>query len=108
MYDNVAILRSYGAPTYDSYGNPVREPIEREVFVQPRGVYRAEFYNAAQAGFKPNLTLVLTNRDDYQGEKLLEFEGREYSVVRTDWTAQRDSISLICEERVSNGQDSID
>ncbi len=103
MYDSVATLVGYGAPTYDEYGNPVREPVEREVFVQPRSVYQAEFYNAAQAGFKPNLVLSLTNREDYQGEKVLIFEGREYSIIRPDWNAQRDGISLICEEKVRNG-----
>ena len=45
----------------------------------------------------------MTNRNDYQGEKVLEFDGKEYSVIRVDWNAQRDGISLICEERVRNG-----
>ena len=62
-----------------------------------------QFYNAAQAGLHPSLTLMLTNREDYSGEKVVEFEGKDYNVIRVDWTAQRDSISLICEERVHNG-----
>ena len=39
----------------------------------------------------------------YHGEKLIEWNGVLYNVIRTDWTAQRDSINLICEERVHNG-----
>ena len=66
----------------------------------PRGVYNAEFYNAAQAGLHPSITFVLANKADYNGEKLIEWNGAYYDVIRTDWTAQRDSISLICEERV--------
>ena len=102
MYDGVATLKAYGAPTYDEYGNEVMSITETEVFVQPRGVYQSEFYNAAQLGLKPSLTLFLSNREDYAGQKLLEYEGTEYNVIRVDWNAQRDGISLICEERVDN------
>ena len=72
-------------------------------YVQPRGVYQSEFYNAAQVGLKPSLTLFISNREDYNGQKYLEFEGKDYEVIRTDWNAQRDGLSLICEERVRNG-----
>jgi len=101
MYDSVATLKTYGTPAYDEYGNEVQNITETEVFVQPRGVYQAEFYNAAQLGLKPSLTLFLTNRDDYSGQKILDFEGTEYNVIRVDWNAQRDGISLICEERIN-------
>lgn len=103
MYDGIAILKAYGAPTYDECGNEVQTITETTVFVLPRGVYNAEFYNAAQAGLHPSITFELTNRADYNGEKVIEWDGKEYSVIRTDWTAQRDGISLICEERVHNG-----
>lgn len=103
MYDSVATLKAYGTPTYDEYGNEVQTVTSTTVFVQPRGVYNAEFYNAAQAGLHPSITFVLTNRADYNGEKLIEWEGKLYNVIRTDWTGQRDTISLICEERVHNG-----
>lgn len=102
MYDSVATLKAYGAPTYDTYGNEVQNVTTTDVYVQPRGVYQAEFYNAAQAGLHPSITFVLTNKADYNGEKVIEWEGKEYTVIRADWTAQRDSISLICEERVHN------
>ena len=102
MYDSVATLKAYGTPAFDEYGNEVLSITETEVFVQPRGVYQSEFYNAAQLGLKPSLTLFLSNREDYEGQKLLEYEGTEYNVIRVDWNAQRDGISLICEERVDN------
>ena len=102
MYDGVATLKAYGPPTFDEYGNEVPSITETEVFVQPRGVYQSEFYNAAQLGLKPSLTLFLSNRDDYDGQKVLDFEDTEYNVIRVDWNAQRDGISLICEERVGD------
>ena len=102
MYDNVATLIGYGEITLDEYLNEIVETIERDVYVQPRGVYNSEFYNAAQTGLKPSLTLYLTNKADYHGETVLSFEGRKYDVIRTDWNAQRDGISLICQEKVEN------
>lgn len=103
MYDGVAILKSYGPPTYDEYGNAIREVTEKTVFVQPKGVYSSEYYNAAQLGLKPSITLFISNHVDYEGQKELTFNGKDYSVVRVDWAAQRDGISLICEERVNHG-----
>lgn len=102
MYDSVATLKGNRSVAYDSAGNELITYEERTVFVQPRGVYNAEFYNAAQAGLHPSITFELANRADYNGEKLVEWDGKTYSVIRTDWTAQRDRISLICEERIGN------
>ena len=100
MYDSIATLKGAPTTTYDEYGNEVITYQDNQVYVMPRGVYSAEFYNAAQAGLHPSITFVLTNRADYNGETLIEWNGKFYNVIRTDWTAQRDSISLICEERI--------
>ena len=109
MYDSVAILKSDPHVTYDDYGNEVTRYRDREVYVQPRSVYRSEFYAAAQAGLHPSITFLITNKEDYQGEKLIEWEGKTYVVDRVDWNAQRDAINLICEEQIneqkSNGTD---
>ena len=103
MYDDVATLISYTTTGHDSMGNPTRTPIRADVFVQPRSVYASEYYNAAQLGLQPSLSLFLTNKADYSGQKVVEYHGLEYSVIRTDWNAQRDGITLVCEERVKNG-----
>lgn len=103
MYDGIATLISEGDPTYDKYGNATTTKIRKDVFVQPRGVYQSEFYNAAQLGLSPSITLYMTFRGDYDGQKVVEYCGKEYSVIRVDWVAQRDGISLVCEERVKNG-----
>ena len=103
MYDGTAVLKAYGEPTFDAAGNEIPTITETTVFVQPRGVYSSEFYNAAQLGLKPSVTLFIANRADYSGQKVVEYEGRDYDVIRVDWSAQRDGISLICEERVNNG-----
>ena len=100
MYDSIATLKGEPITTYDEYGNEVITYKDNQVYVMPRGVYNAEFYNAAQAGLHPSITFELTNKADYNGEKLIEWNGVLYNIIRTDWTAQRDKISLICEERI--------
>lgn len=103
MYDSIIILKKQNTPSYDAYGNELITYTDREVYAMPRSVYNSEFYNAAQAGLHPSITFVLTNRADYEGEILVEYDGELYNVIRTDWTAQKDKISLICEKRVVNG-----
>ena len=102
MYDDIAVLKEYTTSSYDEYGNPTKSVQETTVFVQPRGVYSSEYYNAAQLGIKPSVTLFIANKADYSGQKIVEFQNVDYDVVRVDWTAQRDGISLICEERAKN------
>lgn len=102
MYDDIAKLKSFGQSTFDEAGNEIVNVTEQEVFVQPRGVYSSEFYNAAQLGLKPSLTLVIANIEDYNNQKIIEFHGKDYDVIRVDWSAQRDAISLVCEERVGD------
>ena len=89
--------------TYDEYGNEKITYEKRKVYVMPRGVYSSEFYNAAQAGLHPEITFEMTNRADYNGERLIEFEDVVYNIIRDDWNAQKDKISLVCEKRVVNG-----
>ena len=103
VFDSVATLKAYGTPTYDGYGNEVVPEIATTVFVQPQGVYNAEFYNAAQAGLHPSITFVLSSRDDYSGQSVINWGNEDYNIIRTDWDAQRDEIRLICEKRVHNG-----
>ena len=103
MYDSVATLKGISTASYDTYGNETITYTETPVYVQPRSVYSSEFYNAAQNGLHPSITFGLANKADYHGEKRIEWQGKEYDVIRVDWNAQRDSIRLICEERI-NGE----
>lgn len=103
MYDSVATLKGNPTATYDAYGNETLTYTDRTVYVMPRSVYQSEFYNASQNGLHPSITFVITNRADYNGERLIEWQGTLYNVIRADWNSQRDAISLICEERINNG-----
>lgn len=101
MYDNIAYLIKYGDKTYDAYLNENISTTRKMVYVQPKSVYNSEFYNAQIIGLHPSITLTLANREDYEGEKLVEFEGKVYNVIRADWKAQRDSLTLVLEEKTN-------
>lgn len=103
MYESVATLKAQASATYDSVGNETLTYNEKTVMVMPRSVYNSEFYNAAQVGLHPSIVLEISNRADYNGEKLVEFEGELYDVIRTDWNAQRDGMALTLQKRVNNG-----
>lgn len=102
MFDNVATLRAETV-TQDSALNEVVAYTDRVVFVRPASVRMSEFYQAANAGLKPELVLVLANFADYQGERVVLFDGKEYTVLRTYQRPDRDSLELTLEERVENG-----
>jgi len=99
MFDTVITLKSEPVITHDDYGNEIRTTTDREIFAQQRGVYESEFYNASQVGLHPSKTFRISNTEDYQGEKVLEHEGKLYTVVRVDWDGNRDIVNLVCEER---------
>lgn len=99
MYEGTAILKKETGRTLDDYGNEILTYSGRTVYVHPRGVYQSEFYNAAVAGLHPSITLTMTNRADYEGEKIVEYNGVNYNVVRVNWNGTRDKIDLVLEER---------
>lgn len=103
MWDDVAVLKGNPTATYDTYGNETIAYTETTVYVQSRSVYQQEFYNAAQLGIRPSLVLILPNRMDYSGEKLVEYQGNTYDVIRADWKNGRDSLSLTLAERIGHG-----
>lgn len=99
MWDDIAILKKQKSKTYDTVGNPVIIYEDTQAYVQPRGVYHSEYYSAAQSGLQPSITFRLANRADFDGQKLIEYKGVIYEVIRVDWNAQRDRVDLVCEER---------
>lgn len=71
----------------------VRESAE-EVFVDVRSVRREEFYRSMQAGVE--LTIAFDVRCcDYAGQKRLEYDGRQYRVVRT-FSQDGEIVELNC------------
>lgn len=98
--DAVLTLIEYGTPTYDEYGNEVLTETRHDVFCKVRSTWHSEYYDAAQVGLHPSLTFIISHRVDYHGEQEVEYGGKRYDVIRTDWDDTSDSISLVVEEKV--------
>ena len=100
MWEDTAILKGNPQASYDQYGNEVLTYTDTTVYVQSRSVYQQEFYNAAQLGIRPSLVLILANRMDYDGQKIVEYQNVLYDVVRADWKNGRDTLALTLAERL--------
>ena len=69
--------------------------VKNEVPCTVRSVGYNEFYAARSAGIEPSVVFVLALAEDYAGEKIVEWNGSRYRVVRT-WM-QGDGIEITCE-----------
>lgn len=110
--DDVIILIGERITGHDEYGNEIIEATEHEVLCQVYGVTRNEFYSAAVANLHPEITVRLSDFEDYSGEKLVKFHDVLYSVVRTYRDSGSNhhgsgmplnSIELTLERKVGNG-----
>lgn len=80
--------------TPDNDGFPVTTEIKRQVFADKKSVRQSEFYQAALQNI--NLELMFDVRTvDYQEEKLLDYEGKRYKIVRT-YDKDGEMTELIC------------
>lgn len=53
------------------------------VYCRVKSVTRAEFWRAYQNGIEPSLIFEISDYADYAGQKILEYSGKRYRVVRT-------------------------
>ncbi len=82
MFNDIAYLCEEKT-SYDAVGNTVETLTKNQVFVKPKSIKMTEFYQAAEVGLKPDFTLVLADYYDYNGEKLVEYNGTLFDVLRT-------------------------
>lgn len=68
----------------------------RQVYCTVRTVGMSEAYAAMSYGLHPELVFLLSEYTDYQGEKIAEYAGKRYRIVRTYRANQ--GIELTCEE----------
>ena len=70
-------------PGRGAKGDPVIKEDFRVVLCGVRSIGQKEFYQANATDFHPELKLVLADYLDYQDERLVEYNGIRYSVIRT-------------------------
>lgn len=81
--DDVITLIQEVVIDYDEEGNEILETSERELLCRVFGVSRNEFYQAATLDLKPEITVRLSEADDYYGEQTARYRDNYYSVIRT-------------------------
>lgn len=72
------------------------ENTERMVYCEVRSIGMTEFYKAKETGLAPSVAFILADEAEYQGERLLKWQGRTYQIVRTYIDGIR--IEIYCEE----------
>lgn len=83
--------------TQDEIGQFVSAETARQVYCDVRSITREEWFDAGRNGMQPSFIFV-TFAPDYQGEKIVEFEGKRYGIYRT-YLAKNEKIELYAEEK---------
>ena len=81
----------------NDYGVWVETPTSRDVFCQVDSVTRAEFFNGGRNGLNPEFRMTMFF-GDYDGEQMLIYNGKSYSVYRT-YQGRNDTIELYVERK---------
>ena len=100
MYNEVIKLITEHDSPVDKYGNDDPTYTAREVFADVRSIGMREFYNAAQTDYKPECTAVLADYRDYNGEKLVKWNGDIYHLIRTYRNGRQ--LELTLERRIGD------
>ena len=72
--------------TSETGKDAIGQPIESEVYTEPladiSGITQTEFAAAGQRGFQPEAKFTVWAHE-YSGEKIIEVDGKRYSIYRT-------------------------
>ena len=91
------------AVSYNDYGVAVKQRTSKDVYCSVRSVTRAEFFDAGRAGLNPEYQISMFF-GDYNGETLVGYKGRMYSVYRT-YQAKNDTVEVYVERRTGTNRD---
>lgn len=83
--------------TTDIYGNEVATETERTVYCEVDSISQTEFYAAANTELNPEYKFTIFF-GDYEGEDLVLFNNKRYSVYRTYRTG--DDLELYTERKI--------
>lgn len=72
----------------------------RTVFCEVTSVSQTEFYRATAQGLQPECRFILSNAAEWQGEKICEFHGKIYHIIRAFQNGDR--LELTAERRVAD------
>lgn len=100
MFKELITLISTVESTNDM-GDPIKTPVRREnIYADRKSIRQSEFYQAAVAGLKPQITFIIRTIE-YNQEPLLEYNSKPFTIIRT-YEKEDEFIELIC-QGVVNG-----
>ena len=83
----------------DEYGDPVITVEKSRVFCRVKSIGMKEFYQAQAVGLQPEITFVLPDYLEYNGQARVEYGGVDYRILRT-YRASHE-LELVCYREVS-------
>lgn len=87
--------------TTDELHQRVPHENRRPIWAHIQSVSRAEWFQGGQNGLQPSL-VADTHIVNYQGEKTAIVHGKRYTIYRTYFNDQTDTIELYLEEQVQD------
>ncbi len=102
MYHITAFYLMSETVTQDATGQNKKTLVKSGLLIgKLRSVYQNEFYQAEQAGLRPQGVVEMSSFD-YKNEPLIEIDSKSYTIYRT-YLKGTDRIELYFGERVGNG-----
>lgn len=84
----------------DDDGNQKISYTSHEVFAKVKSVTKLEFYQASNTDLKPSIVFIISLLD-YDNERKIEYDGNEYSVLRT-YQIDSERIEITCERKLTD------
>ena len=69
-----------------------------EVFCDVRSITQTEWFEAGRNGIVHPAFLFIINRNEYDNEEIVEYNGQRYGVYRT-YAAKNEDLELYCEAK---------
>jgi len=83
--------------TSDSIGQQIAVETKKPVYCRVRSSSQSEWFQGAQNGLKPAYEITMF-KYDYDGENIVEYNGKRYGVYRT-YESKNEDISVYVEDK---------
>lgn len=83
--------------TMDELHQQIPTETYRQVYCDVRSIMRSEWYEAGRDGLQPSFVFTVFG-PDYEGEKIVEYNGQRYGVYRT-FRSRDDEMELYVEAK---------
>lgn len=74
-------------------GEPIQTTTWRKVFASKKSVRQSEFYQAANAGLKPELVFEVRSIE-FDNDEKVRFDGKEYAIIRVYDTSDTTELTV--------------